>query len=284
MDNLRQEILNGFASADLQSQAETDVAKGEETEKQTRDVSTVISAPNSYKQEFKDSFHTLSAEWQKYLSSREKEYEQGLSRARNAYGWIDKIATEKKDLIAARGFKNFEEYINTLIEVSDGLENNPEAALVKLEAAYGVKCAVNDNALQKQISSQNARIDELKANLQFFENERAVRELEAFANAKDENGRIKHVYLDELKEQMRLLIKAGLASSFEDAYNQALWRVENVREKVLADRAKAEFSRKENEAHKAKRASFEPESKNEGSARELSLREEIERNYNKLGV
>ena len=79
MDNLRQEILNGFASADLQSQAETDVVKGEETEKQPRDVSAVISAPNSYKQEFKDSFHTLSAEWQKYLSSREKEYEQGLN-------------------------------------------------------------------------------------------------------------------------------------------------------------------------------------------------------------
>ena len=284
MDNLRQEILNGFASADLQSQAETDVAQDEETEKQPRDVSTVISAPNSYKQEFKDSFHTLSIEWQKYLSSREKEYEQGLSRARNAYGWIDKIAAEKKDLIAAQGFKNFEEYINTLIEVADGLEKDPEAVLFKLETAYGVKCAANDNTLQKQISSQNARIDELKANLQFFENERAVRELEAFANAKDETGRLKHVYLDELKGQMQLLIKAGLASSFEDAYNQAMWRVENVREKVLADWAKGEISRRENEAHKAKKASFEPESKNEGSARELSLREEIERNYNKLGV
>ena len=283
MDDLKEEILKGFASADLQSQAETNAAKGEDSITDAREPIEVVSAPKSFKQEFKDSFNTLSPEWQKYLVSREKEYEQGLSRARNAYGWVDKLAGEKKALIASQGFKNFEDYVSTLIGVADSLESDPKAMISKLQVLYGVSSAANDNNMQTQLLSQNAQITELQNTLNAFLDERAQREYQAFVNAKDEEGKIKHIYFDELKDQMHLLLARGLAENLEDAYDQAIWRVARVRDEVLQNLAKQQIDRRENEAKRAQAASFEPASKIEGSTRELSLREEIERNFDKFG-
>ena len=283
MNDLKEEILKGFASAELQSQAETSVASGEDNAPDTREPTEIVSAPKSYKQEFKDSFKTLSPEWQKYLATREKEYEQGLSRARNAYGWVDKIADAKKDLIAAQGFKNFEDYVNTLIGVADSLEKDPKTVISKLQSAYGISSAANDNTLQKQLSSQNAQISELQKSLEAFLDERAQNEYQAFLNAKDEAGKLKHIYFNDLKDQMQLLLETGLARNFEDAYEQAIWRVDHVRKKVLEDLAKKQIERRGHELKRAQTASFEPASKKDGVVRELSLREEIERNFDRFG-
>ena len=283
MNDLKEDIIKGFASADLQSQAEINAAEGEDSITDAREPMEVVSAPKSYKQEFKDSFSTLSPEWQKYLASREKEYEQGLSRARNAYVWVDKLAGEKKAVIASQGFKNFEDYVSTLIGVADSLESDPKAMISKLQVLYGVSSAANDNNLQTQLLSQNAQITELQNTLNAFLDERAQREYQAFLNAKDEEGKIKHIYFDELKDQMQLLLQRGLAENLEDAYDQAIWRVARVRDEVLQNLAQRQIGRRENETKRAQAASFEPASKREGSTRELSLREEIERNYDRFG-
>lgn len=283
MTKLKEDFQNGFASAEMQSQDKTNVAEGEDKMSVAREPAEIICAPKSYKQEFKDSFKTLSPEWQKYLATREKEYEQGLSRARNAYGWVDRIADAKKDFIASQGFKDLEDYISTLIGVADGLEENPKTVISKLQSVYGISNAVNDNTLQKQILSQNAQICELQRSLETFLDERARNEYQAFLNAKDEKGMKKHIYFDELKDQMLLLLETGLAKNFEDAYEQAIWRVASVREKVLKDMATSQIERKGCEAKRAQTASFEPASKKDGVARELSLREEIERNFDRFG-
>ena len=283
MTKLKEDIQNGFASAEMQSQNQTNAAAGEDKALIARESVEIVSAPKSYKQEFKDSFKTLSPEWQKYLATREKEYEQGLSRARNAYGWVDKIADAKKDVIASQGFKNLEDYLNTLIGVADGLEEDPKTAISRLQEVYGISSAANDNTLQKQLLSQNARICELQKSLEAFLDERARNEYQAFLNAKDEKGMIKHIYFDELKDQMQLLLETGLAKNFEDAYEQAIWRVASVREKVLKDMAQKQIERRGSEAQRAQKASFEPASKKDGVARELSLREEIERNFDRFG-
>lgn len=283
MTDLRQEIQNGFASAALQSQTETNAAQGEDNMPAAREATEIVSAPKSYKQEFKDSFKTLSPEWQKYLVSREKEYEQGLSRARNAYGWVEKLSGERKDLITAKGFKNMEDYVSTLIGVADSLEDNPKAVISRLQSLYGVSGAANDNQLQTQLLSQNERICELQKSLAAFLSDQAQNEYQAFLNAKDEAGELKHIYFDALKDQMQLLLKTGLAKNLEDAYEQAIWRVADVREQVLQHMANQKIMCRGNEARRAQTASFEPASKNEGAPRELSLREEIERNYDRFG-
>jgi hypothetical protein len=102
-------------------------------------------------------------------------------------------------------------------------------------------------------------------------------------NAKDESGNAKHIYFDDVRDEMVALLKSGLAKDYEDAYNQAVWRVESVRNKMIAAQAKAELEQKTATAQKAKTAAFEPTSKTEGTPKKLSLREELERNMAMFG-
>ena len=79
-------------------------------------------------------------------------------------------------------------------------------------------------------------------------------ELDAFVNAKDESGNLKHAYFDDVKEEMRKLFAAGLVNNFDDAYNRAIWAVDSVREKMIAERAKNDMAQKQATAQKAKTA------------------------------
>lgn len=279
MNELREEI-EGIASALGQSQDPENVATSENNNSETRETVEVITAPNSYKQEFKDSFSTLSPEWQKYLVGREKEYEQGLSRTRNTYSYVDKLFNDRKDNLTAQGYKGAQDYLETLVGIADSLDKDPAATIARLQSIYGV--ANENNTLQRQLLEQSQAINQLQGYLQSKENERVKGEYDAFVNAKDEAGNPKHAYFEDVKGQMEVLLKAGLASNFEDAYNKAIWQVEDVRNKIVAEQTKAALAEKSNAAGKAKTAAFNPGSKNEPSEKELTLREELERNYQKL--
>lgn len=279
MNDLREEI-EGIASALGQSQEPSNVAPSENDKTAPAEPVEVITAPNSYKQEFKDSFNTLSPEWQKYLAGREKEYEQGLSRTRNAYSWVDKVFNDRRDNLTAQGYKGVQDYIETLVGIADSLDKDPTATIARLQSVYGV--ANENNTLQRQLLEQNQAINQLRGILRNQEDERVKGEYDAFVNAKDEAGNPKHGYFEDVKSEMQTLLKAGLAKNFEDAYNQAIWRVESVRNKIMAEKSKTVMDEKAKAADKAKTAAFNPASKGEPEEKELSLREELQRNYHKL--
>jgi hypothetical protein len=280
MTDLRQQLENAWTSADEQSseQETQKVAISEDTTTATAEPTEVISAPNSYKQEYKDSFNQLPTEWQKYLSSREKEVEQGLSRARNQYSWVDKVYNDRKDALVAQGYNNAQDYINDLVLISDALNKDPATTLNLLKQNYNVDAGTQDNALQRQLTALQQTVMQQQNFLQQQENNRVKSEYDAFVNAKDESGNLKHAYFEDVKEEMRKLFAAGLATNFEDAYNRAIWAVDSVREKMIAERAKNELAQKQATAQKAKTAAFEPTGKTEGTPKKLSLREELERN------
>lgn len=281
MSDLRNQIEEAWTSAEQQSSEPEDVATSENNQTEPAEPVEVITAPNSYRQEFKDSFNELSPKWQKYLSEREKEYEQGLSRTRNNYNWVDKYFNDRKESLTAQGYKGSQDYFETLVGIADSLDKDPAATIQRLQSIYGV--ANENNTLQRQLMEQSQAINQLQGYLQSKENERVKSEYDSFLNAKDEAGNPLHGYFEDVKDEMQTLLKAGLAKNFEDAYNQAIWRVESVRNKLLDDRAKEALSAKTTQAKVAKTAAFDPSSKKEGSAKPLSLREEIERNYDNLG-
>lgn len=281
MTDLRNQIEEAWASAEEQSPEPKEVVTSENNAPETAAPVEVIAAPNSYRQEFKDSFNTLSPEWQKYLNEREKEYQQGLSRSRNAYSWVDKFYNDRKDSLSAQGFKGSQDYLETLVGIADSLDKDPQATIQKLGSIYGV--SGQDNTLQRQILAQNQEISELRGYLQAKENEKVKGEFDAFINAKDEAGNPKHGYYEDVKQEMITLLQAGLAKNFEDAYDKAIWQVESVREKILADKAQKALEAKTTQAKVAKTAAFEPSSKKEGTQKPLTLREQIERNYDALG-
>lgn len=281
MSDLRETLEEAYASADVQSQEPQTVATDEDNNTAPAEPVEVITAPNSYKQEFKDSFNTLTPEWQKYLSAREKEVEQGLSRARNQYSWVDKAYNDRKDNLVSQGFNNAQEYFNTLVSIADSLDKDPQSTITQLQSIYGV--GVADNPLQKQVQALSQQLAQQQGYLQAKENERVKNEYDAFINAKDDKGNLTHAYFEDVKGDMLKLLQAGLANNFEDAYNKAIWQVESVRNKIIAGQKNAEIAQKTAVAQKAKSASFDPTSKTEPAPKEYDLREELERNYDKLG-
>lgn len=281
MTDLRQQLENAWTSAENpQSSEQENVAISEDNQEATAEPTEVINAPNSYKQEYKDSFNQLPTEWQKYLSSREKEVEQGLSRARNQYSWVDKVYNDRKDALVAQGYNSAQDYINDLVLISDALNKDPTATIDLLKQNYGVNAtgSQQDNALQRQLTALQEKVLQQQNFLQQQEAQRVKSELDAFVNAKDESGNLKHAYFDDVKEEMRKLFAAGLANTFDEAYNRAIWAVDSVREKMIAERAKNDMAQKQATAQKAKTAAFEPTSKTEGTPKKRSLREEIEHN------
>ena len=281
MTDLRQQLENAWTSAENpQSSEQENVAISEDNQEATAEPTEVINAPNSYKQEYKDSFNQLPTEWQKYLSSREKEVEQGLSRARNQYSWVDKVYNDRKDALAAQGYNSAQDYINDLVLISDALNKDPTATIDLLKQNYGVNAtgSQQDNALQRQLTALQEKVLQQQNFLQQQEVQRVKSELDAFVNAKDESGNLKHAYFDDVKEEMRKLFAAGLVNNLDEAYNRAIWAVDSVREKMIAERAKNDMAQKQATAQKAKTAAFEPTSKTEGTPKKRSLREEIEHN------
>lgn len=287
MTDLRQQIEDAWTSADEQSSAQPQtVATTSENnnEPAPAEPTEVITAPNSYKQEYKDSFNQLPTEWQKYLATREKEVEQGLSKARNQYSWVDKVYNDRREALAAQGYNSAQDYINDLVLISDALAKDPTATLEALRSNYGIEASGQENnALQRQLMALQQTVNQQQSYLNAQRQESIMNALNAFMNAKDESGNAKHIYFDDVRDEMVALLKSGLAKDYEDAYNQAVWRVESVRNKMIAAQAKAELEQKTATAQKAKTAAFEPTSKTEGTPKKLSLREELERNMAMFG-
>lgn len=287
MTDLRQQLEDAWTSADEQSSAQPQtVATTSENnnEPAPAEPTEVITAPNSYKQEYKDTFNQLPTEWQKYLATREKEVEQGLSKARNQYSWVDKVYNDRREALAAQGYTSAQDYINDLVLISDALAKDPTATLEALRSNYGVEASGQENnALQRQLMALQQTVNQQQSYLNAQRQESIMNALNAFMNAKDESGNAKHIYFDDVRDEMVALLKSGLAKDYEDAYNQAVWRVESVRNKMIAAQAKAELEQKTATAQKAKTAAFEPTSKTEGTPKKLSLREELERNMAMFG-
>lgn len=282
MTDLREQLNEAWSSAEMQStEPEKNVATSEGNDTAPAEPVEVINAPNSYTKEAKDWFNTLPYENQKYLAEREKQFKQGLSKARNQYGWVDKVFNDRKDALTAQGYKSAQEYINDLVLISDALNKNPLQTIEALKANYvvdGGQQTTQDNTLLRELKALQDTVYRQQNYLDNQEKARIVSQYNDFVNAKDENGNPKHVYFEEVKPEMQALFNAGLASDFEDAYNQAIWRVENVRNKLIAERAAGAQVKTAAQTQKAKTAAFEPTAKSEPSAKKRSLREEIEHN------
>lgn len=282
MTELRQQIEDAWTSAETPQSAEPqNVATSEDNQTAPAEPVEIITAPNSYTKEAKDWFSTLPHENQKYLAEREKQFEQGLSRARNQYSWVDKIYNDRKDALTGSGYQNAQAYINDLVLISDALDKDPASTIEQLKQYYGLNGS-QDNALQRQLSELTSKLNEQQKYLDAQRAESTAREYQEFVNAKDDKGNLKHPYFEDVKGEMFNLFKAGMAKNFEDAYDQAIWRVEGVRNKIIASQTGAKLEQKATEAQKAKAAGFDPSSKKEATPRVLSLREELERNYDNL--
>lgn len=284
MTDLREQLNEAWTSAEQQSaEPEKVVATSEDNQTATAEPVEVITAPNSYTKEAKDWFATLPQDNQRYLAEREKQYEQGLSRARNQYSWVEKNYNDRKEALTALGYKTPQEWANDLVLWFDAYSKDPVETSERMKQYalgndYTGGQQTQDNALLREIKALQETVNQQQSYLNNQQQEKIAGEYNSFVNAKDDNGNLKHAYFEDVKAEMANLFNAGLAKNFEDAYNQAVWRVESVRNKLIASISAGAQAQKAVETQKAKTAAFEPSAKAEPSAKKRTLREELEHN------
>lgn len=275
MSDLRDELEQNFTAAETQSEVK---AEEENTNPTPAEPEEVIAAPLAYKQEYKDSFNTLPLDWRKYLAQREKEVELGISKANSKYNWLENIYNARKENL---GFKDSKEYIENLVAIGDALNSDPAATISKLQSIFGIS-EQNNDVMQRQINQLSQALQQQQAFLQSQEDARFMNEITAFRDAKDAEGNVLHPYFEDVRADMANLGRAGVGT-LEEAYERAIWGNPSIREKLLQAQAKAELDKKVKEANEVKQASFEPTSKSTPKGKELTLREELERNFDNLG-
>jgi len=275
MSDLRDELEQNFTAAETQSEVK---AEEENTNPTPAEPEEVIAAPLAYKQEYKDSFNTLPLDWRKYLAQREKEVELGISKANSKYNWLENIYNARKENL---GFKDSKEYIENLVAIGDALNSDPAATISKLQSIFGIS-EQNNDVMQRQINQLNQALQQQQAFLQSQEDARFMNEIAAFRDAKDAEGNVLHPYFEDVRADMANLGRAGVGT-LEEAYERAIWGNPSIREKLLQAQAKAELDKKVKQANEVKQASFEPTSKSTPKGKELTLREELERNFDNLG-
>ena len=289
MSDLREELEQNFASAETQSEIASNVKEEQPQVQEPAVIDEWMDAPKSYTKEYQDKFKELSPEWRKHLIEREKQVERGFSdlgNKVNAFSWVNDAYNSRQERLAQNGINKAQDYFNLLAQIDDALAKDPTGTIQMLADSYGVKFGETNSSLDS-LRSQKNNMQQLITNQQAYLQEQQKRQanqaFDDFVKAKDDAGNLKHPYLEDVKQDMYNVIKSGLSTTLEDAYNRAIWTNEAVRNKMIAAQSQAELNSKVVEAGKAKAAGFNPVSKSEPEKREKSLREELEDAFNKVG-
>ena len=289
MSDLREELEQNFASAETQSEISSNVQEEQPQVQEPAVIDEWMDAPKSYTKEYQDKFKELSPEWRKHLIEREKQVERGFSdlgNKVNAFSWVNDTYNSRQERLAQNGINKAQDYFNLLAQIDDALAKDPTGTIQMLADSYGVKFGETNSSLdslRSQMNNMQQLITNQQAYLQEQQKRQANQAFDDFVKAKDDAGNLKHPYLEEVKQDMYNLIKSGLSTTLEDAYNRSIWTNEAVRNKMIAAQSQAELNSKVAEAGKAKAAGFNPVSKSEPEKREKSLREELEDAFNKVG-
>jgi len=114
--------------------------------------------------------------------------------------------------------------------------------------------------LQSQISYLQQQIQQRDEQTQQFESAQAINDITAFSNAVDEStGKALYPYFDIVRNQMADLIesneRAGIKTSLNDAYENAIWQTPEIRQKLLSEQSlNAESQRQSSVAEKTRKA------------------------------
>lgn len=251
-----------------------------------------LNPPVSFGEQMAETFGLLPREWRVFLTNHEAENEQklkDLSSQVDAFAWVSQLAEPRQERFKKYGFEDAKAWLKALAEVDDLFEKAPAEGVKFLADAYGVKInAVPDvpvvdthpmmRSLAEKIDRLEAECNQLKKVSAMRENQLANSLLMNFLQAKDENGQPKHKYFSLVKDVMFALLNARLAFDYEDAYQQSLWLVPQLRAQLIDAQMNKNLKAKAEEAQKAQKAAFEAKGKVGSSSEEkLSTRQILER-------
>ena len=268
---------NSAAAAEL-----SDPAKKAEEEKKAAEAAA-IEAPAHWPAADREMFAKQSPEAKKWLLGRHKAMEadytrrtQELAGTKRLQESLDEVFKPFKQDMELAGV-TMEAAIRQLVAAHAKLRSDPAGGIKWLAESYGIDlkgvtegAAAADpagesptvKALRQQVDSLTGQLKTLTGAQNDQQLNAHMSQVQQFAEEKDDQGKPKRPYFDEVAQDVARLIRAARADNqaitLQEAYDSAVWANPTTRAKVLAAqdaerRAKEEADRKA-KADAAKRA------------------------------
>lgn len=276
----REPAANGAAAETPTETTDQPEAKADEP------ASQAIAPPQSWSDAEKAVWGNLSREAQETVLRRERDYERGMAERateQRSVAALREAVEPYRAMIAMEGLSEAEA-VRRLLVAQEMLKRDPDRAFPELARAFNYDLRrLTSPSTQAQPQDQqfrDPRVDELLTSIQQRDQQAALSAVDAFS--RDPN----HPHFGDVRDHMGMLLSSGAARTLDEAYEQAVWANPAVRERMLAERARADAAQRDTEAKQraeaARRASVSvtgraPPGQSQGTAPAASWREEIER-------
>lgn len=245
-----------------------------------------IAAPASWSAEDSAVFNKLPRDAQAVLARRESERDadyqrksQEIAEIGRRYEALDRVLEPRRQALRQQGVDEAR-LIDMYFAIDEGMSRDPVNTLRAIAKRFDVDLTslnpasgspdedLEDPALaglNKSLSSLQDQLAEMKAErdreiteAQAQQRAQLQAEVNAFRDAVDETGALKHPHYDTVRAQMGVVFRSGAAKTLEEAYAQAVWAHPELRQRMLEDevhaRTRADAERRKQEAEKASRA------------------------------
>lgn len=206
-----------------------------------------------------------------------------------AYHWVDEMFTKEQDRLTKQGISDVKSWIELMAGVDKALNEHPKETLGFLAQIYGISLPAKQEipAIRPEIIRclQNLEQNQIRLWQELDNQNKQTQQLTMsnFASAKDDDGKLLHPHFSIVKEDMLALLKSGMASDYESAYEKALWVNPQTRAELQEKQEAENLQALAEEADKAKSAGFSPKGgleKEDFSA--MTTREILEHTFKKL--
>lgn len=283
-ETLEEALSKNFAALSEES-VSTEAPPPEETGNVTADESTdelvaeteqespsdALEPLEKWSESVQDQFRTLEPALQQFLLDREKDVEshltkesQSLADIRKRYERMDEVFKPYDEYAKQRGV-DLTPHVAQALQAYFAYQQDPLSTIRSLIQSAGLEqdqVFEDESLIDPSIRALRQQVSELKQQLQQTQSEptqdqsEAERTLQAFQEAKDEQGNPKYPHFDQLREMMAPLVNQG--KSLEDAYSESLWSLPEFRqaqlEKERKEALKEAESKRAAKVSKAKKA------------------------------
>jgi len=236
----------------------------EEVQQEEEKPLEALEAPKHWAKEFKERFEKLDPNGQHLFMSRYKDLEadytkktQNLAQYRKRNEALDEIYGPYKDDFQRAGMDEVAA-TRQLLAAHKYLKEDPKQALKWLANSYGVDLGEvtgdapqDDEYTDPQIKSLQQQVAQLSG---FIQNQQRTQQqnqvestqsiIDQFAQAKDEQGNIKHPHFESLRDTMGVFINSGKAKDLDQAYEMAIYSDPKLRAEMIQEQVRAEQKKK----------------------------------------
>jgi hypothetical protein len=216
-----------------------------------------IEAPQSWSAEMKAKFGTLPPDLREFIAKRESESHKAITQYGQQVKAFEPIRTSldrHMDIIRANGVTP-DQAIENMFSVAKALETDPHGAIRQIAEMHGVdlRSFADGAEPQAQKAPEVAALEQELAKIKGFLTAQQRQQIEqdktaaASEIAKFSEGK---PYFEEARPMMAKLMESGAAESLQDAYDQAIWAIPTIRERIQQDQRKADEEKRSAEAKK----------------------------------